>query len=277
MRSPVLLSPPVLLWSGCVLVNCARAPALWTVDGSPARTRDGGCSHFYSPRHLTADGHIPVAVNYDSHPEMQELRLCTTRVDGTEKHLSFSDNMFGRINGFNEHGLGVTSSQGSPLSKVRTAVLAYNAVSRILLGRCRTVHEALDSLETLPIAWYSNYLLADFSGAAAQVEIACDKIAVRRFAAHEASRLRATNHYTLPGMAEYQSIRMRQSVWSWRTLSALLAEADSPIDPGNALERPYPERLRFSHYLDGLGTIHSMVIDLDDLTADVCFGGGQRA
>jgi predicted choloylglycine hydrolase len=47
---------------------------------------------------------------------------------------------------------------------VKVAGLPYSIVSRILLDQCRSVSEALDVLEDLPIAWYSNYILADRSG-----------------------------------------------------------------------------------------------------------------
>jgi len=138
---------------GCVIVSGKRHPTLWADEGAaPAQKRSGGCSHFCLPRGLSSDEHIRLGVNYDCHPEMQELRFCTTRIEGKAAHIAISDNVFGRVSGLNEHGLGVTSSLGSPLSEVRVAGLAYNAVSRILLGQCRSVDEALGMLAGLPIA-----------------------------------------------------------------------------------------------------------------------------
>jgi len=218
-----------------------------------------------------------MGVNYDCHPEMQGLRLCTTRIEGKAAHISFSDNVFGRTSGINEHGFAITSSLGSPLPRVRIAGLPYDMVSRILLDQCASVAEAIDRLESLRIAWSSNYLLADRSGEAAQVEIACDKLAIRRFAPDEARALWATNHYTLPEMDGFVPLRMKQSLRRWEFLRSRLENAWSPIErPHDLLSAPFPEGLCVSHYLDGLGTLESMVLDLDALTADVCFGPASR-
>ena len=263
---------------GCVEVNGTRNPTLYSVDGSPVvRTAEGGCSHFYLPRHLAPERHLRMGVNYDCHPEMQELRLCTTRIAGKAAHISFSDNVFGRTSGINEHGFAITSSLGSPMSEVRIAGLTYNMVSRILLDQCASVAEAIDRLHSLPIAWYSNYLFADRSGEAAQVEIACDKLAIRRFTSDEARALWATNHYTLPEMDGFTPLRMKQSLRRWEFLRSHLENASLPIErPHDLLSAPFPEGLCVSYYLNGLGTLESMVLDLDALTADVCFGPASR-
>jgi len=263
---------------GCIDIDGVRFPTLYSIDGPAAsHAAEGGCSHFALPRSLTADGHLRMGVNYDCHPEMQELRLCTTRIRGKAAHISFSDTVFGRTSGLNEHGFAITSSLGSPLSEVRVAGLPYYLVSRILLDRCASVCEAIDRLDSLPIASYSNYLLADRSGEAAQVEIACDKRAVRRHAAAALRPLWATNHYTLPEMDEFAPLRMKQSLRRWMFLRSHLDNASSAIDrPHDLLAAPYPDGLCVSHYLDGLGTLESMVLDLDALTADVCFGPADR-
>lgn len=259
---------------GRVVVNGTRYPTLYSID-EPPKVPDaaGGCSHFYLPRRLSPDQHLRMAVNYDCHPEMQELRLCTTRIEGKAAHISFSDAVFGRTSGINEHGFAITSSLGSPLSEVHIAGLPYYIVSRILLDQCKSVAEAIDCIKSLPIAWHSNYLLADRSGEAAQIEIACRELAIRRFSHDDSRALWATNHYTLPEMDRFASLRMKQSLKRWDVLRSHLEHASSPIDrPHDLLTAPYPEGLRMSHYLDGLGTLEAMVLDLDSSTADVCFG-----
>jgi hypothetical protein len=257
----------------CLVIDGKRIPTLWAEDGAPDRATSGGCSHFCLPRSLHPDSHVRLGVNYDCHPQMQELRLCTTRIEGKAAHISFSDTVFGRVSGLNEHGFGFTSSLGSPLSQVKVAGLPYSIVSRILLDRCRSVSEALDVLEDLPIAWYSNYILADRSGETALVEIACSERAVRRFAPGESPALFATNHYVLPEMAAYSDLRMEQSVRRREFLRQKLEKASEPIArPHEFLAAPYPAGLCVPYYDDGLGTLDSMVLDLDALTADVSFG-----
>ncbi|MDD5263729.1 MAG: C45 family autoproteolytic acyltransferase/hydrolase [Candidatus Bipolaricaulis sp.] len=258
----------------CHVVDGKRTPTLWSNEGvSPDRATSGGCSHFHLPRKLSPEGHVRLGVNYDCHPMMQELRLCTTRIEGKASHVSFSDTVFGRVSGLNEYGLGLTSSRGSPLSRVQVAGLPYCIVSRILLDRCRSVSEALGVLDELPIAWYSNYILADRSGEAALVEIACSKRAVRRFASGGAPALFATNHFVLPEMNAYSELRMQQSVRRREFLRKRLEQAEEPIArPHDLLGAPYPDGLCMSYYDDGLGTLDSLVLDLDALTADVSFG-----
>ncbi len=258
----------------CHVVDGKRIPTLWSNEGiSPDRATSGGCSHFHIPRRLNPDSHVRLGANYDCHPQMQELRLCTTRIEGKTSHISFSDTIFGRVSGLNEHGFGLTSSLGSPLSRVEVAGLPYFIVSRILLDRCRSVSDALDVLEGLPIAWYSNYILADQSGEAALVEIACSDRAARRFASGEAPALFATNHYVLPEMDAYSEQRMQQSVRRREFLRKRLEEAEEPIArPHDLLAAPYPDGLCVSYYDDGLGTLDSTILDLDALTADVAFG-----
>lgn len=257
----------------CVVVDGNRYPTLWDERAEAARGMQGGCSHFALPRALTPDGHIRLGVNYDCHPQMQELRLCTTRIEGKAAHISFSDTIFGRASGLNEHGLAITSSLGSPLSQVKVAGLPYSTVSRILLDQCRSVAEALDVLESLPIAWYSNYILVDRSGASALVEIACAERAVRQFGPRDARPLYATNHYVLPEMDAYAGLRMTQSMRRRAFLRTKLEGAAAPIArPHDLLAAPYPDGLCLPYYDDGLGTLDSMVLDLDALTADVSFG-----
>jgi predicted choloylglycine hydrolase len=263
---------------GCVVVDGTRHPTFYTENApAPRQSQSRGCSHFCIPRAMTPDSHVRLGVNYDCHPEMQELRLCSTRIEGKAAHIAISDNVFGRVSGLNEHGLGVTSSLGSPLSEVRVAGLTYNVVSRILLDQCCSVPEALETLETLPIAWFSNYILADTSGETALVEIACADRAVRRLRADEARAVWATNHYTLPEMDAYASLRMRQSVKRWEYLRDHLENPSVPIEsPQALLAAPFPNGLRTSHYLDGLGTLNSMILDIDSLTVDICFGSAAR-
>lgn len=263
----------------CVVVDGKRYPTLWDermerdCETSGGRRPPGGCSHFALPRELTPDGHIRLGVNYDCHPQMQELRLCTTRIEGKAAHISFSDTIFGRASGLNEYGLAITSSLGSPLSQVEVAGLSYSIVSRILLDQCRSVDDALDVLGRLPIAWYSNYILADRSGSRALVEIACAERAIQRFCPADARPLFATNHYVLPEMDAYSGLRMVQSVRRHDFLRKHLAGASAPIArPHDLLAAPYPEGLCMPYYDDGLGTLDSMVLDLDALTADVSFG-----
>ncbi|MGD9676495.1 MAG: C45 family autoproteolytic acyltransferase/hydrolase [Candidatus Bipolaricaulia bacterium] len=259
----------------CRAVDGRRTPTLWDDAAAGAHASAGACSHFYLPRNLNPDGHIRLGCNLDNSPMMQELRLCTTRIAGKPAHISFSDCVFGRFEGLNEYGFGFTSSLGCPWAQMHMAAsgLPASMVGRILLDRCASVPEALDTLAGLPIAAYSNLILADRSGDRALAEIACSRRAVRRLGRGDAQALFATNHYVLPEMDEYAPLRLAQSVRRYGFLEAELGRSAAPIArPHDLLGPPYPEGLRVPYYDDGLGTLESMVLDLDTLTADVSFG-----
>jgi hypothetical protein len=86
-------------------------------DGSSAIPVDkpvscGGChcSHFAILPAASEDGHLYAGQNEDCGPGDLDLRLCTTRVQGKAAHIGFSDMIFGRVQGMNEHDFCVTTS-----------------------------------------------------------------------------------------------------------------------------------------------------------------------
>lgn len=74
---------------------------------------------------------------------------------------------------------------------------------RYLLEKCRTVNEALDSLQKIPIASAQTFTLADRSGAIALAECNCDKISVQR-PLEGKPFVFAANHFVSEEMKEYQ-------------------------------------------------------------------------
>jgi predicted choloylglycine hydrolase len=81
----------------------------------------GHCSHAVV---RTRDGHVRVARNYDFNPAMSDLGLVTARIEGRAAHIGFSEVLFGRDDGLNEHGLCVTMSAGAPLAPVEPGAAA---------------------------------------------------------------------------------------------------------------------------------------------------------
>ena len=62
------------------------------------------------------------------------------------------ENLVGRDDGMNEHGLCVTFSGGGTLKKEPTkAGFPFFLVVRALLDNCKTVAEALKHLEKMPV------------------------------------------------------------------------------------------------------------------------------
>jgi len=236
----------------------------------------GQCSHFAVLPSASEDGHLYAGQSEDCGPDDLDLRLCTTRVQGKPAHIGFSDMIFGRVQGMNEHGFCVTTSWGAPGVWLEGEGLPYFAVVRALLDRCETVDEALDVMADLPIAWCTNFILADRGGEAALIEVAYAHRGVRRIQRESQDQfLWATNHYTLPAMMDYDTGRMRQSLIRHRAIESRIRNAVPRVSKETLrglLSAPMPQGVCLHHYSSGLGTLWSMIFDVTDITVDVCFG-----
>jgi hypothetical protein len=254
------------------------------VDRPIARNaRPGGshCSHCAVLPAATTDGHLYAGQNEDCGPDDLDLRLCTTRVHGKPAHIGFSDMIFGRVQGINEHGLCVTTSWGAPGVWLEGEGLPYFAVVRALLDRCATVDAALEVLASIPVAWCTNFIITDRRGDAALVEVAYAQRGVKRIGPGSQEQfLYATNHYTLPEMRPYDTGRMRQSVARYKTLASRLRSAVPHVDKDTLrgiLSAPVPQGVCLHHYSSGLGTLWSMIFDVTEATAEICFGAPSSA
>lgn len=238
----------------------------------------GSCSHFSVLPAITRDRHVYLGRNYDWNLE-DEMRLCTTRIEGLAAHIGFSLLLFGRFDGMNEHGLGIAMSAGSPGSQPQGKGLQFWAVIRTLLGRCRTVDEALARLNEMPLNSRSVISIADRGGKAALVEIFDAGHAVRVISADSPEQyLCATNHYNLPAMAKYNSNRMRQSLQRFDAIDRRLRAASPRADAAAMkaiLTGHTPEGACCHYYSAGLGTLWSMLFDLTAGRVEVCFGSPQ--
>lgn len=238
----------------------------------------GQCSHVALLPGMTKDGHILMGRSYEWSDE-DELRLVTTRVKGKASHMGFSIFQFGRFDGLNEHGLGITMSAAVPGSQPRTEGLKFWAVIRALLDCCKTVDEALRMLDGMPMSFNWNLIAADRTGEAALVEIACQNRAVRRI--HQATPQQyvcATNQYTLPEMLQFDTNRMRHSVNRYNAICKAVDAAAPQVSRETLrglLTAKTPEGLCCHYYKDWLGTLWSMIFDITAGTVEICFGSPQ--
>ena len=225
---------------------------------------------------ISEDGHLYTGQNEDCGPGDLDLRLCTTRVQGKPAHIGFSDMIFGRVQGMNEHGFCVTTSWGAPGVWLEGEGLPYFAVVRALLDRCRTVDEALDVMAGLPIAWCTNFIVTDQSGEAALIEVAYAHRGVKRLQRNSQDQfLWATNHYTLPAMLPYDTRRRRESVKRHGIIESCIGSAVPQVSRDSLrvlLSEPMPKGVCLHHYSQRLGTLWSMIFDVTDIAVDVCFG-----
>jgi predicted choloylglycine hydrolase len=239
--------------------------------------RDGNnCSQLVVLPSATEDSHLYVAQNTDCGLTDLDMRLCTTRVRGKPAHIGFSDMIFGRSVGINEHGLCVTTSWGAPMMWPRCKGLPYFAVVRALLDRCRNVDEALHTLASIPVAWCTNFIVSDGSGVAALIEVAGEDRAVKRIGKGSSDHfLCATNHFTFPELHAYSTNRRRESVIRRQTIESRMGAAVPQANKEtirDLFSGPFPHGVCLHHYGDGLGTLWSTIFDPTEIPVEVCFG-----
>ena len=238
------------------------------------------CSQIAIPPEMTADGHVLMARSYEFSPEYEDFTLAKTSVTGKYAHLGSTVMTFGREEGINERGLGVTMSScgfpvGMPKNMRRPALrgLQFWAVIRALLENCADVDDALLFLKGMPIAYNINMILADEKGRIALVETLDGDAEVRL--ANTEELVYAANHVLLPGLKRYVSKVMQNSLRRCEAIRKRF-EGEKGIrvnDLNELLLKTYPEGLCCRDYAGFFGTTKSMVMDISVGRLDVCWGG----
>jgi len=236
----------------------------------------GQCSHTALLPAVTEDGHVYVGRSYEFHHDMSDRRLVTTRVAGRAAHVGFSEIMFGRDDGINEYGLCATMSAGAPMAPTEPGGCTFWAVMRAVLDRCHDVDEAIEVVLKIPISFNFNLLLADRSGQAVLIEIACSHRAVKRIGPGTPEQyLITTNHYNLPDMRPYDTGRMWNSILRYRAVQNRLQAAAPRVTPETLrglLSDLIPQGVCCHHYTDYLGTLWSEIFDVTTGAVQVCLG-----
>ena len=239
------------------------------------------CSQIAIMPGLSENGHVLMARSYEFHYEMDDLTLMKTSVSGKFAHIGSSVLSLGRYEGINEHGLGVTmSSCGIPVGpsesmrKPQLRGLQFWAVIRALLENCKDVSEALLYLKDMPIAYNINLILADRTGHAALFET-LDGRSAYRLVDDTKEYLCATNHVLLDALKPFETVAMSNSINRVSTIQSFIDERKSIAadDLKALLLTNYPEGLCCHDYKGFFGTTKSMIMDLNDGTIDVCWGG----
>lgn len=234
-----------------------------------------GCTHAVALPAVTADRHLYVARNYDMGLADADLCLCTTRVTGQACHLGFSDMSAGRLEGLNEHGLCVTLSAAwnrVPEEWQEPQGLHYAIAVRAALDQCRTLDQALDLWQRMPIGSNGSFLVADRSGDAALIEIAGHKRAVRRLDDSSGEQYRVcANHFTLFSLSD----RSDHSTRRYDTFVSWLQENRGQIDRESLkafLDRDWATGVSSYSAEHRAGTLWSMVFDVTAGTVAIRFG-----
>ena len=233
----------------------------------------GNCGHFAVLPQKTSDGKTYAGRSYEWSAD-DDKRLMTVRAEGVYAHMGFSLLLFGRYDGINEKGLCVTMTNGIPLIMSQEEGLRFWMVIRILLDKCKNVDEAVDMIRTLPISSFCSLVITDKNYETALVEIHNSVKTFKKLSpASPEGFICSTNHYILPEMQPYVKNRMQQSVDRYSAITKTLSsDKISRDDLKRLLSTKMPEGLACHHYEDGLGTLWSILYDIENVKAEICFG-----
>ncbi len=233
----------------------------------------GQCSQFAVLPQGTADGKAYAGRSYEWDAD-DDKRLLTVKADGLYVHLGFSMLLFGRYDGMNEKGLYVTMTNGAPLVTPVEEGLRFWAIIRILLAQCANVDEAVEMIKRLPVSSFVCLAVTDRNHQATLIEIANDVKTIKRInRSTDSGYLCSANHYTLPEMQVHVRNRMQHSIDRYGAMVKVLESG--PVDKAalmKLLSSKMPEGMACHFYNEGLGTLWSVLYDVDEGKADICFG-----
>jgi predicted choloylglycine hydrolase len=248
---------------------------------NPPIYQPASCSQFAVLSSVTDDGHVYVGRSHEFNHNENDFRLCTVRIKGKIKHLGFTEFLLGRDDGINDHGLCVTFAGGGTFKREPTERgFNFFLVTRTLLDNCRTVAESVERLKRIPISGYWNFLITDRNSNAALMQFFDGKYGLKQIGPDSTEQyLFSTNHYVLPDMLEYQRYAgdwiLKNSKKRFELIGSTLSRAAPNISKGDMrslLSKEIYDGLCGHYYTDYFGTLFSIIYDLTDLKARVCFG-----
>jgi len=247
----------------------------WTYSSSLG----GNCSQLAVLPSVTNNHHIYAGRSYEWNHKDEDLKLFTSRVRGKASHIGFSCLLFGRHDGLNEHGLLVSMTGGGIFGvQFKHRGPMFWLVIRSLLDWCTSVDNALERLESIPIAGFFSLMLVDKQGNAAIVEFADGEMSVKRTAdADPEPYVFSLNHYRQPktrkfnklncGIITHSQIRETLITKWYKTQAQEINKKSIQV----LFATKHPEGLCNHFYNEGFGTLWSMIFDVTQSSVDVCF------
>lgn len=236
----------------------------------------GGCSQMAVLPGITVDGHIYVARNYDYSPQESDLCLITTKVKGKASHIGFSELIFGRNDGINEHGLCISMSNAVPGETPDCTGIEFWAIIRAVLDSCKNLEQAIELILSMPTACYTNFIIADGNSNAALIEVAGSHKVVHNINNVSSKKyLCATNHFTSDEMLKHDNARYWDSVARYTAMKLRINESIPNVNKytlKGILADLMPLGICCHYYKHRLGTLWSVIYDVTDVNMEVCFG-----
>jgi predicted choloylglycine hydrolase len=248
---------------------------------NPPVYQPGNCSQFAILPSVTEDKHVYVGRSYEFNHSKNDFRLCTLRIKGKIKHMGFTEFLLGRDDGINDHGLCMTFAGGGTFKREATKKgFNFFFLVRALLDNCKSVAESVEHLKKTPVSGYWNFLMTDRSNNAALMQFFDGEYSVKKIDGNSTEQcLFSTNHYVLPELVKYEKYAgdwiLKNSKKRFELINATLSHAAPRIskkDIRNLLSKEIYDGLCGHYYTDYFGTLFSVIYDLTELKADICFG-----
>ncbi|MCP4542857.1 MAG: choloylglycine hydrolase, partial [Chloroflexi bacterium] len=215
------------------LADGLEIPAAHVIYYAHTYLRAGHCSHMAVLPAITENQHVLVGRSYEFGDTVDDLRLCSTHVDGKYAYVGFSTLLLGCNEGMNEHGLAVTMSVGGMpvgvLEGFRPPIqdgVQFWALVRSILEQCQNVDQALRLIDEMPLCGNPNLIVTDRAGNAALVEVFGPHKAVKRIDSTGPEKyLHSTNHFTLPETRQHSPGVLNHSQVRYQTIQSRLDKA----------------------------------------------------
>ena len=248
--------------------------------------RKYACSQIGINYKKTENNHNLLANNFDLHYNIEDFILFRTSVEGKYSHIGTSQMLFGRDEGLNEKGLGISLSAcglSGPALNISLYKLPegihYWLIIRYLLENCGNVKEALDLIKEIPVSGNFNLVLVDKEG---NLGLYTNLFGREIFKIIEDGDtrvyLQSTNHTDLEIMKEYNQRPAKNSIIRYEYIEDMMKEKDkiSIEDLKSLLIDRYPYGLGFNYYESDLGTLKSIIRDCNTGDYYICWGGNIK-
>ncbi|NWG10275.1 choloylglycine hydrolase [Candidatus Bathyarchaeota archaeon] len=168
--------------------------------------------------------------NYDFYYSFKKYtESCLTCPKDAYSSIGHSDVFIGKEDGVNERSLAIAMT-GIAEKNIKPGI-SFVLMIRCVLDRCANVEEGVKIISNAHFSATSNYLLADREGSMAVVEVAPDKVRVRRPERGE-NFIVCTNHFLHSEMLESESVKQRcwDSVPRYAAINQTIEEQNGKID-----------------------------------------------
>lgn len=206
--------------------------------------------------------------NYDFSPELYDARLVFFKPTVGYASVGFSQQVVGRLDGINEHGLVIGLHLVN--EKHSKTGLTGTTIVRLVLDQCRNVLEAIDIISDLPHSHCYNFSLLDRDGNKCVIEATPEEKVVRK-----SLPVMCTNHFEATKLADKNRIYINGSIQRKEHLQRFQSKSYTPEEAYRQFNDE-SSPLFYTNYQQYFGTLHTVVYIPESLEILVGIGGNAE-